>query len=65
MRAVSDLTIMANPDSPVLPLLDRGRVTQTLAKPLGNLSPMYDRMGMELAIGLNTWLAEYEVSLSF
>jgi len=26
---------------------------------------MYDRMGMELAIGLNTWLEEYEVSLSF
>ncbi|HDT1677224.1 TPA: asparagine synthase (glutamine-hydrolyzing) [Enterobacter hormaechei subsp. steigerwaltii] len=58
-------TIMANPASPVLPLLDDDRVTKTLAKPLGNLSPMYDRMGMELAIGLNTWLAEYEVSLSF
>lgn len=58
-------TIMANPAFPVLPLLDGDRVTQTLAKPLGNLSPMYDRMGMELAMGLNTWLAEYEVSLSF
>lgn len=57
--------IMANPASPVLPLVDRDRITQTLAKPLGNLSPMYDRMGMELAIGLNTWLAEYKVSLSF
>ncbi|WNU98994.1 hypothetical protein RS584_14855 [Enterobacter sp. DTU_2021_1002640_1_SI_PRY_ASU_LCPMC_013] len=58
---------MANPASPVLPLLDRDRdrVTQTLGKPPDNLSPMYDRMGMELAIGLNTWLAEYEVSLSF
>ncbi|EMC2290444.1 asparagine synthase (glutamine-hydrolyzing) [Salmonella enterica] len=58
-------TIMANPASPVLPLLDGDRAAQTLAKPLGNLSPMYDRMGMELAIGLNTWLAEYEVSLSY
>ncbi|MFP2428668.1 asparagine synthase (glutamine-hydrolyzing) [Enterobacter ludwigii] len=57
--------IMANPASPVLPLVDRDRITQSLAKPLGNLSPMYDRMGMELAIGLNTWLAEYKVSLSF
>jgi asparagine synthase (glutamine-hydrolysing) len=24
---------------------------------------MYERMGMELAVGLNTWLSEYDVSL--
>ena len=36
----------------------------TLAKPLGDLSPMYDRLGMELAIGLNAWLAEYQVELA-
>jgi len=24
---------------------------------------MYERMGMELAVGLNTWLNEYDVSL--
>jgi len=24
---------------------------------------MYDRMGMELAVGLNTWLTEQDVSL--
>lgn len=52
-------------DSPVIPLLDRKRVQQTLEKPLGDLSPMYDRMGIELAIGLNTWIKDYNVSLSF
>lgn len=57
------VAILADPASPVLPLLDRQRIANTLAKPLGNLSPMYDRMGMELAIGLNTWLAEYRVEL--
>ncbi|WP_169829006.1 hypothetical protein [Chromobacterium amazonense] len=45
------------------PLLDQQRASQTLAKPIGELSPMYDRMGMELAIGLNTWLADYQVEL--
>ena len=57
------IAILADPAAPVLPLLDRQRIANTLAKPLGNLSPMYDRMGMELAIGLNTWLAEYRVEL--
>ena len=45
------------------PLLDSGRIQQTLAKPLDSVSPMYERMGMELAVGLNTWLNEYDVSL--
>lgn len=58
-------TIMAEQNAPVLPLLDRDRVLQTLARPLGDQSPMYDRMGMELVIGLNAWLKEFEVSLSF
>lgn len=57
-------SILADPDAPVLPLLDRQRVAHTLAKPLGDLSPMYDRMGMELAVGLNTWLSEYQVELA-
>lgn len=45
------------------PLLDDAQVQRALAKPLGTISPMYERMGMELAVGLNTWLTEYEVSL--
>ena len=56
--------ILADPASPVMPLLDRQRIANTLSKPLGSRSPMYDRMGMELAIGLNAWLAEYRVELA-
>jgi asparagine synthase (glutamine-hydrolysing) len=44
-------------------LLHSGRIQETLAKPLSSVSPMYERMGMELAVGLNTWLNEYDVSL--
>ena len=55
--------IMASPDAPVRALLDTSQVKRTLEKPVGNSSPMYDRMGMELALGLNTWLTEQAVSL--
>ncbi|MDM3084378.1 asparagine synthase-related protein [Citrobacter sp. Cf141] len=58
-------TILEDSNSPVLPLLDHKRIQQTLEKPIGDLSPMYDRMGIELAIGLNTWLKDYSISLSF
>lgn len=55
--------IMANQDAPVRALLDASQVKHTLEKPVGDSSPMYDRMGMELAVGLNTWLTEQGVSL--
>ncbi len=61
----SDLAaIMADTHAPVRALLDAGQVKDTLARPLGSNSPMYDRMGMELAVGLNAWLNEYDVNLS-
>nr|WP_280282103.1 hypothetical protein [Pseudomonas sp. BN415] len=44
-------------------MLDSSHIQQTLTKPLGSVSPMYERMGMELAVGLNTWLNRYDVSL--
>lgn len=55
--------IMADPNAPVRALLDSQQVTTTLARQLGDNSPMYDRMGMELAVGLNAWLTEYDVNL--
>ena len=55
--------IMADPDAPVRELLDPSRVKETLDRPLGEVSPMYDRMGIELAVGLNAWLVEQDVSL--
>ncbi|WP_312932435.1 asparagine synthase (glutamine-hydrolyzing) [Stutzerimonas nitrititolerans] len=55
--------IMASEDAPVRALLDASQVKRTLDKPIGNTSPMYERMGMELAVGLNTWLTEQDASL--
>jgi len=55
--------IMADKDAPVRALLDASQVKRTLKRPVGDTSPMYDRMGMELAVGLNTWLTEQDVSL--
>ena len=55
--------IMASADAPVRQLLDTARVKQTLDRPIGQTSAMYDRMGMELAVGLNTWLVEQDVHL--
>ncbi|MCQ4298132.1 asparagine synthase (glutamine-hydrolyzing) [Pseudomonas stutzeri] len=56
-------TIMQSQDAPVRPLLDTMQVQETLNRPLGDVSPMYDRMGMELAVGLNTWLTDLDVTL--
>ncbi len=55
--------IMADPNAPVRALLDSQQVSDTLTRQLGSNSPMYDRMGMELAVGLNAWLTEYDVNL--
>jgi asparagine synthase (glutamine-hydrolysing) len=57
--------ILADTDAPVRPLLDKRRIDDMLARPLGTTSPMYDRMGMELTVGLNTWLKTYDVALEF
>lgn len=55
--------IMQSQDAPVRPLLDTMHVQEALNRPLGDVSPMYDRMGMELAVGLNTWLTDLDVTL--
>ncbi|MCY1559534.1 Asparagine synthetase [glutamine-hydrolyzing] 3 [compost metagenome] len=55
--------ILADRNAPVTPLLDSSRIRDALDRPLGSSSPMYERMGIELAVGLNTWLNEYDISL--
>ncbi|MDX7991052.1 asparagine synthase (glutamine-hydrolyzing) [Xenorhabdus littoralis] len=57
--------IMRDNQSPVRPLLDQKRVNEKLGLSVGSNSPMYSRMGMELAVGLNTWLKEYKIELNF
>lgn len=55
--------ISKDPNAPVMQLLDRKLVDQILDRTLGTVSPMYDRMGLELATGLNAWLTEYDVTV--
>ncbi len=55
--------IMQSQDAPAKALLDPVHVRETLSRPLGDVSPMYDRMGMELAVGLNSWLTDLDVTL--
>lgn len=55
--------IIANRNSPVMPLLDADRVQQAVNRDIGQSSPRQDRIGLELAIGLNAWLTEYNVTL--
>lgn len=55
--------IMADKDAPVRTLLDASQVKRTLDRPMADTSPMFDRMGIELAVGLNTWLTEQDVTL--
>lgn len=55
--------IMASDSAPVRALLDVSKVKHTLDRAVGASSPMHERMGMELAVGLNTWLTEQDVTL--
>ncbi|MET9177753.1 asparagine synthase (glutamine-hydrolyzing) [Kitasatospora aureofaciens] len=55
--------VLADPDAPVLPLLDRARALAAAARPTGAVSRPYDRGSLELVLWLNSWLAEYEVTL--
>jgi len=55
--------LMATADAPGLPLLDRDRVRAFLRRPVEEVSRQYDRGGVEMALGLNAWLAENRVSL--
>ncbi|CDH30569.1 Asparagine synthetase (glutamine-hydrolyzing) 3 (fragment) [Xenorhabdus bovienii str. Jollieti] len=57
--------IMLDNQAPVRPLFDQKLVNEKLSFSVGSNSPMYSRMGMELAVGLNSWLNEYKVELNF
>ncbi|RJL35876.1 asparagine synthase (glutamine-hydrolyzing) [Bailinhaonella thermotolerans] len=55
--------VLADGDAPVRPLLDLGRARVALARPPRAASLPYDRGGLEMALWLNRWLAEYDVTL--
>jgi asparagine synthase (glutamine-hydrolysing) len=55
--------IANDPNAPAKPLLDSKRIQQVLNTDIGASSARQNRIGMEMAIGLNTWLGEYDVTL--
>ncbi|MEU5347728.1 asparagine synthase (glutamine-hydrolyzing) [Streptomyces sp. NPDC020766] len=55
--------VVSNTDSPVLPLLDPARVRRIMDRPMGDVSRPYDRGSLEMALWLDAWLTEYDVSL--
>ncbi|MDQ1041658.1 asparagine synthase (glutamine-hydrolyzing) [Streptomyces sp. V3I8] len=55
----------ADPDAPVLPLLDPAAVKEVLAHPKGVSQDWPSRMNVEMALGLNAWLKHYSISLEF
>ncbi|GAA3693976.1 asparagine synthase (glutamine-hydrolyzing) [Streptomyces iranensis] len=56
--------ILADQDAPVRPLLDTEKVRTALARPKEAVSRSYSRGSLELAVWLNRWLTEYDVSLT-
>jgi asparagine synthase (glutamine-hydrolysing) len=58
--------LLADETAPVWPLLDRGRIQALLAEPVGDQRTMFSgpRGAMELALRLNSWLADYGVHVA-
>jgi asparagine synthase (glutamine-hydrolysing) len=50
-------------DAPVLPLLDRDRVEQTLRAPATKPSSTMTRASLEMVLDLNVWLESYGLRL--
>ncbi|MGW7537845.1 asparagine synthase (glutamine-hydrolyzing) [Amycolatopsis sp. NPDC054798] len=55
--------VLADPDAPVLPLLDVAKARKAAQRPVGEVSFPYDRGSLELALWLNRWLDSYRVTL--
>ena len=55
--------VVADPRSPVLPLTDQQATRQLLDSDVGEVSPQQRRTGMELILGLNSWLEEFSVDI--
>lgn len=55
--------VLADRDSPVLPLLDLARARAVVARTPKDVSLPYDRGGLEMALWLDRWLRAYGVTL--
>lgn len=55
--------VVADRNSPVLPLLDGAKVGSLLSRTMAEVSRPYDRGGLEMALWLNDWLAGHDVTV--
>jgi asparagine synthase (glutamine-hydrolysing) len=55
--------ILADRSHPATPLLNRKVLEDMLARPLGNTSSLPDRVGLERARSIGTWVKDYRVEL--
>lgn len=55
--------VVADESAPAGPFLDMTRIRAVLERPVGVSSPRQDRIGIELAVGLNAWMSDYDVTL--
>ncbi|MGW0230350.1 asparagine synthase (glutamine-hydrolyzing) [Actinopolymorpha singaporensis] len=55
--------LLARPDAPVMPLVDREQAHAILTESVGSVSSEFARRAVELVLGLDQWLEEYEVEV--
>lgn len=56
--------LLAREESPVTPLLDVGRVRDTLAEPTGSYRTVWSRRHIEMLLALDAWLSDSTVTLN-
>jgi asparagine synthase (glutamine-hydrolysing)/amidotransferase len=56
-------TVLEDPTSPVIPLLDREKARHSVARGSGSVSLSYNRGSLEVVLWLDRWLREYGVSV--
>ena len=56
--------VLADPNSPVLPLLDVTAAKRAVAESSGVAHEWHSRMNIEMALGFNTWMNHYGVQLA-
>lgn len=55
--------VLADPSSPVLPLLDVDAARRAVREQAGVAHEWHSRMNVEMALGFNTWMKHYHVEL--
>jgi asparagine synthase (glutamine-hydrolysing) len=58
-------TLLRDDDAPVLPLLDRAAVEQTITMPAEKTTSTVSRYSLEMTLDLNAWLRSHDLRIDF